>query len=198
MRIAMSTEASPTPAKSADVAGGGDRKPTLVIGVLALVAGVVSIVVPVVASVATGIFIGLILIMGSLLLGAAAFSARSSGGALALRVVLAGLMLIAGVYLLVAPLSGAAALTFVLGLNFLLVGAARLGLAWRSRGEPEAAAVGLNGFLSLIIGVLILVSLPSSAAWAIGLLVGIDFLFFGASMIALARRPRDTALSGTT
>ena len=47
---------------------------------------------------------------------------------------------------------------------------------------------------TLLLGILIAVSLPSSADWAIGLLVGIDFLFYGVTAISLAgaikRAPR--------
>lgn len=183
------------PPPRSDEAGSSDadRRSAILVGVLAVITGAIAIIVPAVASVATAIFIGWILIFGALLLAGNAFAARSDGGALALRLAFAALTLVAGIYLLVAPLQGALTLTFILGLYFLLVGLARLILAWRGRRAPDAPAVGVNGFVSLIIGVLILASLPSSAAWVIGLLVGIDFLFFGASTIALARQSRPTA-----
>jgi len=46
--------------------------------------------------------------------------------------------------------------------------------------------------LSLVVGILIGSELPSSTAWAIGLLVGIQLLFDGVGLIAVAlalRRP---------
>ena len=43
----------------------------------------------------------------------------------------------------------------------------------------------LTGLLSLALGLLIALELPSSAAWAIGLIVGIDLAFWGAQMIAI-------------
>jgi uncharacterized membrane protein HdeD (DUF308 family) len=54
------------------------------------------------------------------------------------------------------------------------------------RGAPNAAMVGINGALSLLIGLLILVDFPSSADWAIGLLVGIDLLFAGWSLVSVS------------
>ena len=51
----------------------------------------------------------------------------------------------------------------------------------------------LNGVLSLLIGGLILADFPSSADWAIGLLVGIDFVFFGFGAISAAMAGRDLA-----
>jgi uncharacterized membrane protein HdeD (DUF308 family) len=50
----------------------------------------------------------------------------------------------------------------------------------------------LAGALELGLGLLIAERLPDSADWAIGLLVGIDLLFTGAALLALARalKPR--------
>jgi uncharacterized membrane protein HdeD (DUF308 family) len=47
--------------------------------------------------------------------------------------------------------------------------------------------LGLSGTLALILGVLIALELPESAAWAIGLIVGIDLIFTGALLIATAQ-----------
>lgn len=48
----------------------------------------------------------------------------------------------------------------------------------------------VSGLLSLIAGVLIWIGWPSSAAWALGLLVGIELIFGGWSMILLALAAR--------
>jgi uncharacterized membrane protein HdeD (DUF308 family) len=45
----------------------------------------------------------------------------------------------------------------------------------------------LGGVLSMLLGVLIALELPSSAAWAIGLLVGVNLLFWGVRAIVAAR-----------
>jgi uncharacterized membrane protein HdeD (DUF308 family) len=61
------------------------------------------------------------------------------------------------------------------------------------RGAPNAAIVGVNGALSLLIGLLILVDFPSSADWAIGLLVGIDLLFAGWGLLSASSLGRRLA-----
>ena len=50
--------------------------------------------------------------------------------------------------------------------------------------------LAVGGVLSIVLGSLIWADLPSSAAWAIGLLVGIDLVFtgWGLIMAALAAR----------
>ena len=46
----------------------------------------------------------------------------------------------------------------------------------------------LGGVLSLLLGLLIALQLPESAAWALGLIVGIDLVFAGVFLVDLARR----------
>ena len=50
----------------------------------------------------------------------------------------------------------------------------------------------LSGIIDLALAMMIFAGLPSTAAWALGLLVGINMIFGGAAMIAMAlhaRRP---------
>jgi uncharacterized membrane protein HdeD (DUF308 family) len=163
------------------------RKWLLVTGLLSLVAGAVAIAVPAAASVATAIFIGWILVFASIVMAAHAFSSRDDEPArVALRLLTALLTLVIGVYLLVAPLHGTLTLTFMLAVWFFGIGILELLVAWRQRGVPGAGFVALSGALSAVLGLLIAVGLPSSADWAIGLLVGINLVFFGARALALA------------
>jgi uncharacterized membrane protein HdeD (DUF308 family) len=45
--------------------------------------------------------------------------------------------------------------------------------------------VMFSGVMSLLLALMILLKLPSSAAWALGLLVGIEMLFAGWSSVML-------------
>ena len=53
----------------------------------------------------------------------------------------------------------------------------------------------VSGIIDLILAAIILAGLPGTAAWALGLLVGINMLFGGSAMIAMALHARtpDTA-----
>ena len=158
----------------------------LIAGILAAATGIVAIIVPAVASVATAIFIGWILVVASAFQLVDAFSVRDRTRT-ALRLVLAVLTFAAGFYLLVAPLDGTFTLTVMLVIWFVATGTARLVFGLAELGVPGAGMTALSGALSLILGVLIAEQLPSSASWAIGLIVGIDLLFAGAQLVALAR-----------
>jgi uncharacterized membrane protein HdeD (DUF308 family) len=158
-------------------------------GALSLLAGVVAIVVPNVASVATAIFIGWLLVFDSGLYVVDAFSTRD-GTRMALRLLMAVLTFAAGVYLLVAPLDGKFTLTVILGMWFLAIGVARMVIGIAGRGTPRAGLLVVSGALSMALGLLIALQLPDSADWAIGLLVGIDLVFTGVVLLAFAQRLR--------
>jgi uncharacterized membrane protein HdeD (DUF308 family) len=160
-------------------------KALMTVGVLAIVVGCIAILVPAVAAVGTAIFIGWILVIAGGFLFAAAFSAHSIG-TVVLRLLWALLTLLVGLWLIVEPHSGTLTLTLVLGIYFLFMGLTRLAAAFVGRGQPNAGLVGLSGFCGLLIGILVLAKFPSSADWAIGLLVGIDLIFAGWTLTSVA------------
>jgi uncharacterized membrane protein HdeD (DUF308 family) len=170
------------------------RRRLLIAGILAVVTGIAAILVPAVASVATAIFIGWILVVASAFQFVDAFAVHDRRRT-ALRLVLAVLTFAAGLYLLVAPLDGTFTLTVMLVIWFVATGTARLVFGLAELGVPGAGMTALSGALSLILGILIAEQLPSSADWAIGLLVGVDLLFSGTILIALARGMKELSPS---
>jgi len=167
-------------------------KVVMAVGVFLIVIGCIAILVPAVASVGTAIFIGWLLVVLAAFLTAAAFSAHSVGS-VAVRLAWALLTVIVGIWLIVEPHNGTLTLTLVLGIYFLLMGLTRITVAFLGRGQPNAGLVGLSGVCGLIIGILVLVKFPSSADWAIGLLVGIDLIFAGWTLTSVALVGRDLA-----
>jgi uncharacterized membrane protein HdeD (DUF308 family) len=160
-------------------------KALMTVGVLAILLGCVAILVPAVASVATAVFIGWILVIAGAFLVAAAFSAHSVGS-LVVRLIWAALTVVVGVWLIVEPHNGTLTLTLVLGIYFLFMGITRVTVAFLARGQQNAGLVGLSGVCGLLIGILVLAKFPSSADWAIGLLVGIDLIFAGWTLVSVA------------
>ncbi len=155
------------------------------LGIVAICIGVVAIILPELFSLGTAIFIGIVLVIVSAYLAAAAFFAHGVGSFLA-RLAWAILTFIVGLWLILEPHNGTLTLTLVLGIYFLLMGLTRIIVAFMGRGTPNAGWVGLSGICGLIIGILVLAKFPSSADWAIGLLVGIDLIFAGWTLISVA------------
>jgi uncharacterized membrane protein HdeD (DUF308 family) len=165
-------------------------KALLAVGVVAIFVGCIAILVPAVASVGTAIFVGWVLVIVGSFLVAGAFTAHTVG-TVVLRLLWALLTIAVGFWLVIEPDNGTLTLTLVLGIYFLFMGATRLGVALASRGQPNAGLVGLNGVASLLIGILVLAEFPSSADWAIGLLVGIDLIFAGWTLTSAALLGKD-------
>jgi uncharacterized membrane protein HdeD (DUF308 family) len=157
----------------------------LIAGVLAIVLGCISILVPAVAAVGASIFIGWVLLLAAAFLAAAAFAAHSVGS-VAVRLAWALLTFVVALWLIFEPHNGSLTLTLVLGIYFLVMGLTRTTVAFLGRGQPNAGWVGLSGICGLLIGILVLVKFPSSADWAIGLLVGIDLIFAGWTLVSVA------------
>jgi uncharacterized membrane protein HdeD (DUF308 family) len=153
------------------------------IGIVAIVIGAIAILLPELFSLGAAVFVGVVV---SAVLAAAAFAAHGVGSFLA-RLAWALLTFVVGLWLILEPHNGTLTLTLVLGIYFLLIGLMRVTVAFLGRGQPNAGWVGLSGICGLIIGILVLAKFPSSADWAIGLLVGIDLIFAGWSLISVAQ-----------
>ncbi len=172
-------------------------KVLLIGGIVSVVLGLIAIIVPPLASVGITILVGIILLVGAVGMVAEAIS-RGTTGHRIWSAILAVLYVIAGVWLLINPVEGTITLTVVLIVFFLVIGLFRLiaGIQGRSGGVPNAGWMIVNGILSIAIAVLVLLDLPSSAAWAIGLLVGIQLLFDGMMLITTAMAGKKLAEGG--
>ena len=100
--------------------------------------------------------------------------------------VLTGLVsLVAGAWLLLNPAAGALALTFLLAAYFVATGVVKAIAAFQLRGVGGSGWTFLSAACSILLGLLVFSGWPGSAVWLIGLLVGIDLLFYGWALIAL-------------
>src|SRR3954466_5777979 len=114
-------------------------------------------------------------------------------GSVILRLIWALLTVIVGLWLIFEPHNGTLTLTLVLGIYFLFMGTTRVTVAFLARGQQNAGWVGLSGVCGLLIGILVLAKFPSSADWAIGLLVGIDLIFAGWTLTSVPLPGKDMA-----
>jgi uncharacterized membrane protein HdeD (DUF308 family) len=66
-------------------------------------------------------------------------------------------------------------------------------LAHRREKSARWQMMLLSGIIDLILAGLILAGLPGTAAWAIGLIVGVNLFFGGVALIAIALQARGAA-----
>jgi uncharacterized membrane protein HdeD (DUF308 family) len=157
-----------------------------VIGVLGLIGGAAAIVVPAVASVTIAIFMGWLLLLVGVTMLVHEIRMRGREHRSWWDIVTALITAVAGLCLLLFPLTGTLTLTFFLISWFIVTGVLQLVAWWQTRGAPGSGLLALNGVVGLILGILIAADLPSSAGWAIGLLVGVNLIFLGVRALAAA------------
>jgi uncharacterized membrane protein HdeD (DUF308 family) len=92
------------------------------------------------------------------------------------------------------PVNGAVSLTLVLTAFFIVDGIASImyALAHRQQLTGQWGWLLASGLCDLVVAALIIAGFPSSAAWAIGLLVGINMIFGGTSLIIVALSARSS------
>jgi uncharacterized membrane protein HdeD (DUF308 family) len=163
-------------------------------GIILLVLGMAAIAVPPIAGLAATIILGWLFLLAGIAGLVATFAARQMPG-FGWSLISALLALLGGLVLLWNPLAGLLTLTYVLIAYFAIDGALMIALAFEHRRELSSRWqwMMLNGVIDLVLAVLIIAALPGAAAWALGLLLGIDLVFGGATLIAMALAARRAA-----
>jgi uncharacterized membrane protein HdeD (DUF308 family) len=161
-------------------------------GILLVVLGLAAMIVPPLASLAVTIFLGWMFLVSGVAGLALTFWAKQMPG-FWWSLISAALAVAVGLILLARPVQGVLTLTIVLGAYFLAEGVTSIMYALEHRRELSErwSWMLFAGLLDILIAVMIISGLPGSAEWAVGLLVGINLLFGGVSLIgmALAARP---------
>lgn len=155
------------------------RRWLIITGILGILGGTAAIIVPVIATLTLTIFIGWILVYAGVVMAMHSWAQRGGHGRTWERALQALLALIIGVYMVLFPDSGALSLTLLLVIWFVVNGVLQFVAARQLRGLPGVGWLLFGGVLSIVLAALIAMDLPSSAAWAIGLLVGINLVFWG-------------------
>jgi uncharacterized membrane protein HdeD (DUF308 family) len=157
----------------------------LALGIVLVIAGIAAIAFPFLSTIAAKLAIGWIfLIVGIAEIIHGFFVPRWSGF---LWNVLIGLLyVVVGGWLAFFPLTGILTLTIVIAALFIAEGIMELVMGVRLRPHEGWGWLIFSGLVAIAAGALIALNLPSSAAWALGLLAGINLLFSGWSFIFLA------------
>jgi len=168
----------------------------LVEGIVLVVLGVLAILVPMVATIAVAILIGWLFLISGVVGLITTLRMRNAPGYW-WSLLSAVLGTVAGILLLAWPVLGAVSLTLLLTVFFIIEGVASIMYALEHRKELSGRWEWMlvSGVVDLILAFIILTGLPGTAVWALGLLVGINLLFGGTSMIAMALHARGSGPS---
>jgi uncharacterized membrane protein HdeD (DUF308 family) len=183
---------SQNPGRAADTLGTHWRL-FVIEGAILMLFGAAAILVPQIASLAVAILLGWIFLIGGVIGLATTVMARSAPG-FWWALVSSAASIVAGALLLGWPIGGVFSLTLVLT-GFLVVDGVLMilfGIEHRRHMSQRWEWLVVNGVLDLLLAAIIIVALPGSVVWVLGLVIGIDLLFGGSSLIAmgLASRPK--------
>jgi uncharacterized membrane protein HdeD (DUF308 family) len=154
-------------------------------GIVLIVLGGLAVLLPLAAALAINLLLGILLLASGVAMGVQAF--RSMGPArFWWHFGLAVLYALMGLLLLLDPLQGVVTLTLLLAALLLFEGIVKIALALPMRGIDGWLWLLFSGVITALLGGLILSGLPGSAAWALGLIFGINLLITGVSLVSLA------------
>ncbi len=156
------------------------------VGYVLIAIGVLAILFPLVASVAAKVFIGWVFLISGAVVLYHAFQSRDWGAAL-FSGLIGVLQLAVGVYLAFFALTGLVALTLLMAAVFLLQGGIEVVIGLQHRPGIGWGWMTISGAVSGLLGLLLIVGLPDTALWAIGLMLGLNALTSGVSFVMLTR-----------
>ena len=163
-------------------------------GIILFILGLLAIVVPPIATIAVEVLIGWLLLMSGIVGLISTFRTRGAPG-FGWSLLSAVIGTVAGIVLLAWPLSGALSLTLILTVFLVLEGVVSILYALEHKRELSGrwGMMLFSGVVDLFLAAIIFAGLPGTAAWAIGLLVGINLVFGGSALIAMALHARNIA-----
>lgn len=154
-------------------------------GAIFIILGALSIAYPFYSSLGIEAFFGALFLFGGIFHLFGAFEEKQRDGYI-WNFVVGVLYILAGVYLLSHPLIGLLFLSTLLIALFYAQGILTIIFGFQQRKEARYWGWSIiSGLLSIGIATLLLVSYPISALWVFGVLVGINLLIFGISLILL-------------
>lgn len=163
----------------------------LIEGAVMVALGIVAVLWPQIATLTTAVFVGWLFIIGGIVRLVSTFRHRDAPG-FWWSVLTGVLAVVVGFVLVADPFAGVLTLTMVLIAMFVIEGVFQIiaGIEFRKALASSWVWMIVSGIIDLALAVLLIAGWPGTAAWAIGLLVGINLIFAGIAlfMTALAAR----------
>jgi uncharacterized membrane protein HdeD (DUF308 family) len=153
-------------------------------GIFVVILGMLAIGMPLLTGVAITMTLGVILLAAGVAQLVYAFKSKTFGEGAA-RFIFGGLAILAGLSLFAQPGAGLATITVFLAVWFVIDGIWSLVAAFKWRPFQGWGWMAFSGVVSIILGVMVYRQFPESAAWLVGLMVGIRLIFAGMTMIMM-------------
>jgi uncharacterized membrane protein HdeD (DUF308 family) len=154
-------------------------------GILFILLGILAIALPGVMTLGIELLVGWLFVIGGIAQTYRILTAHQLPG-FWISLASAILSITIGVLLLAYPLTGVITLTILLIAYFFIDGIIRILLAFQLKPTQSWGWLVIGGIISIVLAGLLWAGWPGTLAWGIGLIVGINMLFFGSSLLTLA------------
>ncbi len=159
------------------------EKHSKIAGVIFLLLGLLGIFFPVVMSFTAAYFVAFLFIFSGLTIGYHTYQTDKRDWLGWLK---AFIYLLTGILVTIFPTPGVAALGIILAVYFFMDGFASFALSSQMKGQKYNWLIILNGILSIILGIIFLVSWPFGSLVLVGLFVGISMFFDGIVLLSMS------------
>lgn len=167
---------------------------SIFLGLLLIIAGIVSLTLPFAGGIAASIFFGWLILFGGAAHLVYAWFERGAG-AVIWQILIGLVYVVAAFCMLAMPVGAVIGLTLALGWYIAIEGIFELVLYSRLRALPGTSWFLIDGIVSLVLAGLILARWPSSSFWALGTLVGVSLLISGIARLTVPMARRKIALA---
>jgi uncharacterized membrane protein HdeD (DUF308 family) len=165
----------------------------LILGILLIVVGCAALTYSFLATAFAVFMLGCMLFATGIMEAASILFVRKWHGYF-LHLLMGILDIVLGIIMVTQPLEAALALTLVIACFFLVGGIYRLASAV-SLQFPHWGFAAFSGLISIALGLMLWTQWPTSGLWFIGMCIGIDLIFRGASWISLSFRLRQVRVA---
>ena len=157
----------------------------IALGLVLIVAGVVSIGAPFATTIVVKVFLGWLFLVTGISQLIHAFFAQGWKGFFG-DLLIGLLYTVVGIWLAFFPLAGIIGLTMLIAATFVVEGVLKFQIGLQHRPASGWIWMIISGLFAIVAGILLVMGLPSTATWAIGLLVGVNILMSGIAFLLLA------------
>lgn len=164
----------------------------IALGIFYVIAGLIALSSITLATVASVLIVGVMMLIAGIAQVIHAFQVKS-WGKFPLLLLVGVLYIVAGFITFENPALAAAVLTLMLGIALIASGIMRLILVFSVKERMTWIVVGLSGMITLLLGLVILAHWPVSSVYVLGLFLGIDLIFAGVGWIAVGLGLRSRA-----
>jgi uncharacterized membrane protein HdeD (DUF308 family) len=153
----------------------------LVLGILLLIAGVLALANEVLATVVSVYYVGALMLVAGIFEIVHAFGVKSWGRFF--WWLISGIVYaLAGVFAFINPLLASAVLTLLLAIALVVAGVMRIIVGIEHRSEANWGWIVASGVVTALAGLIIAAGWPVNSLFVLGIFLGIDLIFQGATL----------------